>query len=174
MKRILLLCVTAATAVLTSCVDPYYGQNAGYPGGGGYPSGGSGGYGGSSSQAYRSGQTDGTRDKAYNRPYNPYRGQSSVPGPYQDSYRNGYASGYRNASTGGGGENWGGGNNGGNWGGGGSSNNQSYYNQGYAHGSRDKRSGQTYYSARHWDNVPAGERLNFNKGYAAGWAQSNR
>ncbi len=168
MKRILLLCVTAATAVLTGCVDPYYGQNPGYPGGG---------YGGGASQAYRSGQTDGARDKAYNRPYNPYRGQSSVAGPNQDSYRNGYAYGYRNSNVGGssGGGNWGGGNNGGSWGGsGGSSSNQSYYNQGYALGSRDKRTGQTYNANRHWNNVPQGEHLNFNQGYAAGWSRTNR
>lgn len=179
MKRILLICMTAATAVLTSCVDPYYGPNPGYHGGG-YGGGGygGGGYSGSSSQAYRSGQVDGARDKSYNRPYNPYRGQNSVAPPFQDSYRNGYASGYRNANSGGGnwggnGGSWGGGN-GGSWGGGNGGSHSSYYNQGYACGARDKRTGQTYNSARHWGNVPSGEHVTFNQGYAAGWAQANR
>ena len=162
--------MTAATAVLTSCVDPYYGQGYPHGNGGGYPGGG---YGGSSSQAYRSGQTDGARDKSYNRPYNPYRGQNSVAPPFQDSYRSGYASGYRNTNVGGsGGGNWGG--NGGSWGGGNGGSQSSYYNQGYALGSRDKRTGQTYNANRHWNNVPQGEHLNFNQGYAKGWSQTNR
>ncbi|OYV07372.1 MAG: hypothetical protein CFE26_01335 [Verrucomicrobiales bacterium VVV1] len=177
--------MTAATAVLTSCVDPYYGQGQGYPQGngngypgGGYPSGGS-------SQAYRTGQTDGARDKAYNRPYNPYRGQASVAGPFQDNYRSGYATGYR-SSGGSGGGSWGGGNNGGwgggnngGWGGGnnggwgGSGNsvapNERLYSYGNQCGLNDRRSGGPFNPARYNQSMPATEQVFFNKGYLAGW-----
>lgn len=172
MKRLLMLSMAVLMAGLSSCsYDPYYGGGGSYPQGGGYypPSNGNNS---GSSYAYRTGHTDGARDKSYNRPYNPYRGQSSVPYQNQDSYRNGYAAGYRSGSGGGG--NWGGGGNGGggNWGGGGGgSQNQNYYNAGVRAGARDKRTGQTYNSGRHWGNVPAGERLNFNLGYKEGWAR---
>lgn len=169
MKKFLLLCVTAAAAFLTSCVDPYYGPNPGFGGGGGYPGGG-GGYGGGSSQAYRSGQSDGARDKAYNRPYNPYRGQNSVAPPFQDSYRNGYASGYRSNNGGGG---WGNSGNNGGWGGGGWGNpatpNEQLYSYGNRCGLNDRRSGAPFDPTRYNQNMPASQQVFFNKGYLAGW-----
>ncbi len=178
MKRILLICITAGAAFLTSCVDPYYGQNAGYPQGGGYPSGGGyngGGYGGSSSQAYRSGQTDGARDKSYNRPYNPYRGQTAVAPPFQDSYRNGYATGYRNTNPGGsggwgnGGSNGGWGGNNGGWGSGSTTANERIYSYGNQCGLNDRRSGTGFNPAQYNANIPASDQVFFNKGYLAGW-----
>jgi len=44
------------------------------------------------------------------------------------------------------------------------------YRMGFAAGQRDKRMHVRYDSARGWNSVPPGEHVEYNRGYAAGWA----
>ncbi|MGC4015788.1 MAG: hypothetical protein QM755_14875 [Luteolibacter sp.] len=174
MKNAILASLALGVTALTSCTYDSYpggpGPGPGYPGPG-YPGGGA-----QSSQAYRLGQNDGARDKRSGRGYNATKGQYSVAAPFRDSYRNGYAAGYRSVGggyPGGGGGGYPGGGGGGYPGGGhpgGGGAQVNYYRSGYNYGMSDRRRGMAYNANKYWNNIPSGAHAEFNRGYAAGWS----
>ena len=129
---------------LSSCVVPPPGQPGHDHGPGGHPPGWSG----NESSAYRSGHSDGSRDKRQGRRYEP--SPARVPSHLRDEYLRGYRDGYRNAND----NPWSG---------------PRAHELGQSHGRRDRMAGMSLNPDRHADEVPRAVRDEFRRGYRDGW-----
>ena|SRR5690606_9111136 len=129
-----------AALMAASCVpDPYYGGPGPAPG-----------WNGSESSAYRSGHSDGSRDKRQGRRYNPYYGRDRFPPATRDDYVRGYNAGYRNAND----NPW---------------NQRRAYELGQDRGRQDRLAGRSMNPDRHSGQVPNAVRADFRRGYRDGW-----
>ena len=111
---------------------------------------GSPGWSGNESSAFRSGHSDGSRDKRQGRSYNPYARQREYPARLRDEYLGGYDSGYKNAND----NPW---------------SERRAFDLGQSHGQRDRMAGLGMNPDRHADEVPQAVRDNFRRGYGTGW-----
>lgn len=137
----------ALAAALNSCVVP---PDPGHPHGGPPPGAGPG-WSGNESSAYRSGHSDGSRDKRQGRRYEPV--PARVASHLQDEYLRGYREGYRNAND----NPW---------------SERRAYQLGESQGRRDRSSGQSMNPDRHSGEVPRAVRDEFRRGYREGWGST--
>lgn len=132
-----------AALLAASCVpDPYHAGPGPAP---------SPGWNGSESSAYRSGHSDGSRDKRHGRKYDPYHGRDRFPPAARDNYVQGYNAGYKNAND----NPW---------------SQRRAYELGQDHGRRDRQAGRPMNPDRYSGEVPRAVRGEFNRGYRDGWS----
>lgn len=103
---------------------------------------------GNESSAYRSGHSDGSRDKRQGRPHQPK--PSRVAPHLRDEYLRGYRDGYRNAND----NPW---------------SEHRAYELGQSHGRRDRMAGRAMDPDRDSDQVPRSVRDEFRRGYREAW-----